>query len=195
MCDIILTKFNKNCVLYSDVVYEHYNETNDNNVYFRIRFGASSVCNYNLAVTAIFSIIYSSAMIAGYIFIYFRDKGDKKIDLAHIAFLIHCLTEMAVALLMLVLACMVSAGFTHLCKGITSGPYSVPSCSHAEKFKDWRGHDATNFYTCLAVATAGAWFQFVFWLLQGLFGVWKLWRLNMLPVLPDWLKLPCVTSA
>lgn len=30
---------------------------------------------------------------------------------------------------------------------------AVYSCSHAEKFKDWRGHDATNFYTCLAVAT------------------------------------------
>ena len=76
---LLQTKFDDKCLLYSDVVYEYYNtSTGPHSVIFRIRFGPQSVCEYNLAVSALFSLIYSLIMIGVYIFIYFREKNNKE---------------------------------------------------------------------------------------------------------------------
>nr|KAG5712004.1 hypothetical protein BaRGS_026445 [Batillaria attramentaria] len=187
---LLQTNFDNNCLLYADVAYE-YDNTSHPYVYFKIRFGPASVCEYSLGLSALFSLIYPLAMIGGYLFIYVKDKGENKRDLAQLAFLVHILVEVVVSLFMLVSACTISAGFTDLCDDITNtgvAQYRVDSCSDAQNFHDWRGYDGSNFHECLSVATAGSWFQFVFWLLLAVFGVWKLWRLNMLPVLPDWMK-------
>lgn len=192
---ILQTKFDRNCLLYADVTYEPYSSTTTSTqfVLFKIQFGPTSVCEYNLGMSALFSLIYALAMIAGYLFIYVKDKGDNKMDLAHVAFLVHIVLEVVVMVMMLVSACTISHGFRELCEDITNPNTNIPnhrveSCTDAQKFHDWRNFDGSNFHDCLACATAGSWFQFVCWLLQAAFGVWKLWRLNMLPVLPAWFK-------
>lgn len=188
------TKFDRKCLLYSDVAYELVNDTisgKPHSVLFKIRFGNSSVCEYNIAISAIFSLIYALAMVVVYIFLYIKERGNKATDLGQTAFLVHGIVEVVVAVMMLVSACTISHGFTMLCSDMTDTSavpvFTIDRCSVAQNH-DWRGYDGSNFYVCLAVATAGSWFQFVFWTLQSAFVVWKLWRLNMLPVLPDCMK-------
>ncbi|KAK7104948.1 transmembrane protein 179-like [Littorina saxatilis] len=187
---VLQTEFDDNCLLYSEVHYELFNKSVGGMVVWRMKFGPQSVCQYNLAVSAIFSLIYALVMVLGYIFLYIRDREKNEIDLGQIAFLVHGVLEVVVVVLMLVSACTISHGFTTLCDQFTDTGlrgYTVDSCSHVQTH-NWRGYDATNFFVCLAVATAGSWFQFIFWLLQTVFVLWKLWRLNMLPVLPEWMK-------
>lgn len=186
---LLQTSFDGNCLLYADFVYEHTNSSQY--VFFKLRFGPSSVCDYSLGLSVLFSLIYALFMIGGYLFIYFKDRRQNKMDLAHMGFLVHVLVEILVSLLVLVSACTISGGFKDLCDDITNTnvpQFQVHSCSDAQNFHDWRGFDGDNFHKCLSVALAGSWFQFVFWLLQTGLGLWKLWRLNMLPVLPDWIK-------
>ena len=76
---LLQTKFDQKCLLYSDVVYEYYNNSAGlHSAVFRVRFGPQSVCEYNLAVSALFSLIYPLVMIGVYIFIYVREKDNKE---------------------------------------------------------------------------------------------------------------------
>ncbi|XP_059158590.1 uncharacterized protein LOC131942699 [Physella acuta] len=170
------------CILYSEMDF-NVSETSDAR-YFRIRFGEQEVCEYSIAVSSVFCLIYPIAAALIYFYLYRRDNAERdenKLDLSHCLFLIHIAVEFAVVILMLVSASMISAGFMHFCQSVTVG---VGSCIDAQNFSDWRGYDGSNFYEALAVATAGGWLLFVSWMFQGLLGLWKLWRLNVLPVLP-----------
>ncbi|KAL8614852.1 hypothetical protein ACOMHN_063202 [Nucella lapillus] len=206
------TQLDEQCLLYADVVHKQANNSNGNNnsssnnsisttaasrgvqqgggLVAHLQFGSPSVCEYSLAVSALFSLIYSLAMVGVYLYGFRRERKNKDTDLGQVWFLVHGVVEVGVVVLMLVSACTVSHGFTTLCTHIADAPlpgYQLDSCSDAQDFQ-WANYDISNFYVCLSVATAGSWFQCLFWLLQAVFGTWKLWRLNMLPVLPDWLK-------
>ncbi|ESO86160.1 hypothetical protein LOTGIDRAFT_167393 [Lottia gigantea] len=192
------TTFNERCILYADFKYTTVNKTH----YFAVNFGESSVCDYDLAVSVIFCMCYPVIGIATYIFLYFREKADKKVDLSHLLFMGNCIVDIIITVLVLVVACTISTGFTHLCNQIMSGTEQgirLTGCSDAQKFESWRMYhdstytvyDGTKFHVDLSIATAGSWFAFIFWFLQALFGTWKLWRLNMLPTCPDKFKILC----
>ncbi|KAL8608253.1 hypothetical protein ACOMHN_042120 [Nucella lapillus] len=98
--------------------------------------------------------------------------------------------EVAVVVLMVVSACTVSHGFAVLCDDVTDtgiAIFQVDRCYQAQRH-NWRGFDASNFFICLAVATAGCWAQTVLWAFQALLVLKKLWRLHILPSLTDWMK-------
>lgn len=74
------TNFSQNCLLYADVVYENYTSSTSNTAtyfLFRTRFGAKSVCLYNIVIAAIFSLAYAVAMILGYTFLYRKETSEK----------------------------------------------------------------------------------------------------------------------
>lgn len=170
------------CLLYSEMDFNV--SATAEATYFRIRFGEQEVCEYSIAVSSVFCLIYPIIVGLIYVYLYQRDNNEtdeNKLDLSHCLFLLHIIAELCVVILMLVSACMISAGFKHLCDSLLTG---LKSCIEAQEFSDWRGYDGSNFYVSLSVATAGSWLLFVSWLMQGLLGLWKLWRLNMLPVFP-----------
>ncbi|KAL8608256.1 hypothetical protein ACOMHN_042123 [Nucella lapillus] len=78
---ILQTKFSSECLLYSDVVYEYFraNGGRPDMVLFRIRFGPQSVCQYTVAVTALFSFIYALIMFLIYL-LSFRKEEANKVD-------------------------------------------------------------------------------------------------------------------
>ncbi|KAK6182859.1 hypothetical protein SNE40_010448 [Patella caerulea] len=181
------TTFNENCLLYSDVNYTTWNNVH----YFAVKFGSSSICDYDLAVAVIFCIFYPAILIAANIFLFFREKADKKVDLSHFLFVGNCILDVVITILVLVMACTISAGFTYLCDQLMAGQSQgmpISSCSDAQKFENWRELDGSNFHLDLSIATAGSWITFIFWFLQAFFGMWKLWRLNMLPTVPEKFK-------
>ncbi|XP_076464061.1 transmembrane protein 179B-like [Babylonia areolata] len=189
---VLQTQLDQQCLLYADVVHELQNVSAGAlpRGSFRFRFGPPSVCEYSLAVSALFSLLYPLVMIGVHVFAFLREKRNKDTDLGQVWFLVHGVVEVVVVVLVLVSACTISHGFTSLCSDITDVQIlsrQLDKCSDAQQYK-WGDYDVSNFYVCLSVATAGSWFQFVFWLLQAAFVMWKLWRLNMLPVCPDWMK-------
>ncbi|KAH9514778.1 hypothetical protein Btru_023622 [Bulinus truncatus] len=175
------------CLLYSDFDF-NVNNTPEA-TYFRIRFGEQEVCEYSIAVSSVFCLIYPIIAILIYVYLYRRDNSktdENKLDMSHGFFIIHVVTELCVAILMLVSAGLISAGFQHICDSLKAAVNLkyISSCSDAQNFSDWRNYDGSNFYASLSVATAGSWLLFATWLMQGLLGLWKLWWLNVLPVLP-----------
>ncbi|XP_067680389.1 transmembrane protein 179-like [Haliotis asinina] len=187
--------FGHRCLLYADVTYNV--TVTPRYRYFRVHFPSdASVCDYNIIIAVAFSLIYASVAAGGYVFLYFKQKKNKEVDIARLWFLVHCASEVAVLVLVLVSACTISAGFSHVCQQLmTANAHGInlASCSDAQSFQSWRGYDGSNFHVCLSIATVGSWFSFVFWLLQTLFGGWKLWRLNMI-YFPDQLKICCKST-
>ncbi|BFZ12300.1 hypothetical protein BsWGS_15339 [Bradybaena similaris] len=178
------------CLLYSKVMFAH-NTSSAQTYCVGIEFGEQEVCEYSIAVSSVFCLIYPLLFAVVYFFMYRRDnaetRDENKLDLAQGLFLLHIMFEMTVVIFMLVSACLITAGYRFICDSLSGDGHQLSSCMDAENFASWCGYDGSNFYVSLAVSTAGGWCLFVSWLMQGLLGMWKLWRLNMLPVLP----LPC----
>ncbi|XP_013090195.2 uncharacterized protein LOC106074020 [Biomphalaria glabrata] len=175
------------CLLYSDFDFNVNNTPQA--TYFKIRFGEQEVCEYSLAVSSVFCLIYPVIAVLLYIYLYRRDNSktdENKLDLSHGLYVIHIITELCVAILILVSAGLITSGFRHICDSLDAAVTLklIDSCSGAQSFADWRNYDGSNFYVSLSVATAGCWLLFVSWLLQSLLGLWKLWWLNVLPVFP-----------
>lgn len=174
------------CLLYSDISLANSAGNNTTGTSMAITFGDQEVCEYSIAVSSVFCLIYPLIMGALYFYFHRRDSAEtreeNKLDLAHFLFWIHIAVEIGVVVLTLVSAAMISRGFMHICEGLVDGGI-IESCMDAEKLTDWKGYDGSNFFISLSVATAGSWLVWTSWVLQGLLGVWKLWRLNMLPAL------------
>ncbi|XP_076442539.1 uncharacterized protein LOC143281288 [Babylonia areolata] len=194
---VLQTKFGRECLLYSDVVYEYFRSPGGrpDSVLFRVRFGPQSMCQYTVAVSALFSLIFSLVVGAVYAVFFQRERASKEASAVLTGqgvMVAQGVVEVVVAVLMLVSACTVSHGFASLCGGVTDtgiAIFQVPRCSEAQRY-NWRGFDASNFVVCLAVATAGCWLQFTLWSLQAALELREIWRLHILPSLPDWVKDP-----
>jgi len=177
------------CLLYTDFSFPRSNNTSLPAQFSIQEFGDQEVCEYSLAVTSVFSLIYPLLAMFMYLHLYRKDaaetREENKTDLGHFLFLTHVLVELVMLVLVLVSGSLVSQGFSHICQSLSDG---LSSCSDAQNSAtSWGVYDGSNFYLDLMVATTGSWLVFVCWLLQGMLGVWKLWRLNMLPVF----DLPC----
>ncbi|XP_041352963.1 uncharacterized protein LOC121371269 isoform X2 [Gigantopelta aegis] len=189
----VLVNFGDKCILYADV--EFIKNSSYTATYFLVKFPPdSSVCHYNLVIAIVFSLVYAGVAIALYIYLYFKARDSESLDIANIYFVIHCVLDVAVAVLVLVAACTISRGFSYVCdqfmNGVNHG-INMHSCSDAQRFENWFNIDASNFHLCLSIAVVGSWLCFLFWLMQAVFGGWKLWRLNMLPTIPEKLKICC----
>ncbi|GFS00511.1 transmembrane protein 179B [Elysia marginata] len=145
-------------------------------------FGASSVCDYCIAIAVVLLILCAGRL--GLLVYKFLEKPEHPvIEKASKWFslygvhLVIVLIDVALLVLLLVVACLVSVGTAHLCNSLFG---SRSKCSDGNGVILPDESVSRSFHTSLSISETAAWIGFLFWLLVVIFEVYVAWKKDTL---------------
>lgn len=143
-------------------------------LYFDPSWGRDANCNYPVAIAVIFPLIYGLLRLISLVMLLLGQLSHDFVLFSDLFQLIFTAVDAVAFFLVLVSACVLSAGINKTC--------SQPSSS-SQSCNDILGTIDESFASRIHVAEAGAWISFILWLVLVVVGVFWLFRQGKIPFL------------